>query len=118
MNDNSATELAFLKGQELFQIAFGKSEVVFSLNPDFISIHCSIEYASGSAPLFEIWSPNNVLQDPAIFRLLHSQIQSFAMNQNEDLKLDFSNGDIIVLRKKSDGQGSYQISCGSEVIVV
>jgi hypothetical protein len=40
------------------------------------------------------------------------------MNQNEDLKLDFTNGDFLVLRKKSDEHGSYQISCGNEVIVV
>lgn len=113
-----AAELGFLKGQELFQIAFGRNEIVFSLNPDFISVHCPVEYASGNGQQFEIWSPGAVLQDPAIFRLLHTQIMSFAMNQNEDLKLDFSNGDYLVFRKKPEANGSYQISCGQEVIIV
>lgn len=118
MGENVAQELGFLRGQELFQIAFGSNELVFSLNPDFISVHCPVEYASGNGQAFEIWCPGGVLQDPAIFRLLHTQIMSFAMNQNEDLKLDFTNGDYLVFRKKQDSEGSYQISCGQEVIIV
>ena len=118
MGEHGTADLGYLRGQELFQIAFGRDELVFTLNQDFISIHCPVEYASGSAQPFEIWSPGRVLQDPAIFRLLHTQIMSFQMNQNEDLKLDFTNGDFLVLRKKPDAQGSYQISCGTEVIIV
>ena len=118
MVENAAATLGYLRGQELFQISFGRDELVFSLNPDFISVHCPVEYATGNAQPFEIWSPGHVLQDPAIFRLLHTQIMSFQMNQNEDLKLDFTNGDFLVFRKKSDEQGSYQISCGNEVIIV
>lgn len=118
MGESIASELGFLRGQELYQIAFGREELVLTLNPDFISVQCPVLYASGNSQPFEIWSPNAVLQDPAIFRLLHTQIMSFAMNQNEDLKLDFTNGDYLVFKKKPDAQGSYQISCGSEVIIV
>jgi|SRR5688572_9346 hypothetical protein len=118
MGEQGTADLGYLRGQELFQIAFGRDELVFTLNPDFISVHCPVEYASGSAQPFEIWSPGHVLQDPAIFRLLHTQIMSFQMNQNEDLKLDFTNGDFLVFRKQPEAQGSYQMSCGSEVIIV
>jgi len=118
MSESVAADLGFLRGQELFQIAFGRDELVFTLNADFISVHCPVEYAAMGAQPFQIWSPGTVLKDPSIFRLLHTQVMSFAMNQNEDLKLDFTNGDFLVLRKKQDGQGSYQISCGQEVIIV
>ncbi|HIA52887.1 MAG TPA: hypothetical protein EYN91_12500 [Candidatus Melainabacteria bacterium] len=118
MGDNIAGELGYLRGQELFQIAFGSEELVFTLNSDFISVHCPVFFAIGNNQPFEIWTPGGVLKDPAIFRLLHTQIMSFQMNQNEDLKLDFTNGDYLILCKKQNSQGSYQISCGQEVIIV
>ncbi len=116
--ENLASELGYLRGQELFQIAFGSEELVLTLNNDFISVHCPVEFAQAGAQPFEIWAPGAFLRDPSIFRLLHTQIMSFQMNQNEDLKLDFTNGDFLVLRKKPGADGSYQISCGSEVIIV
>lgn len=119
MGDNIASELGYLRGQELFQIAFGREELVLTFNADFISVHSPIYFALAGNQAFEIWAPNGILKDPAIFRLLHTQIMSFQMNQNEDLKLDFTNGDYLILCKwQNASQGSYQISCGQEVIIV
>ncbi len=60
MGEHGTADLGYLRGQELFQIAFGRDELVFTLNPDFISVHCPVEYSSGSAQPFEIWSPGHV----------------------------------------------------------
>lgn len=105
------TDLSFLKGQELIQVAIGVFQVQFHFDRDaIISVEGEFQYSSESNSSH--WHQGTPEAAAPVLRLLGSSVQKVGGREDGTLELTFSNGDRLVVKDNSEQYESYTISGG------
>ena len=114
---NKDTDLSFLKGQEVIQIAIGVFQVQFHFDRDaIISVEGEFQYLSENNSSH--WRQGTPEAAAPALRLLGSSIQNVDGKEDGTLDLTFSNGDHLVVRDNSKEYESYTISGGPSGSIV
>jgi len=111
------TDLTFLKGREVIQVAIGKDQVIFAFDEDVtISVEGQFEYADKASS--SEWRPGSSQVAASAVSLLGTTVESVHGQADGTLKMTFSNGDRLVIRDVSSEYESYQITRPGQTIVV
>ena len=113
------TDLRFLNGRELIQVAVGLYHTIFKFDEDIsIAVEGEFRYFDGQAEWIWRPKPGSSLIAARTVTLLGATIESFESNDNGTLALTFSNGHRLILADSSKEYESYQITRPGETIVV
>jgi len=113
------TDLNFLNGREVTQVAIGVHQVQFAFDEDVtIYVEGGFSYFDGKNVM--VWKPEPGAADIAsrTSALLGSRVDSFQGHENGTLTLEFSNGHRLTIPDSSKQYESYQITRPGTTIVV
>lgn len=113
------TDLSFLTGRELIQLAIGVYQVQFGFDEDVrISVESEFRYFDGQAEW--IWRPEPGSSSIAarVVALLGATIESFGSNIDGTLTLAFSNQHRLTILDSSKEYESYDITRPGHTIIV
>ena len=114
---NKDTDLTFLKGQEVTQVAIGTFQVQFCFDKDaIISVEGEFQYFSENSSSH--WRQGTPEAAAPTLRLLGSSVQNVDGKEDGTLDLTFSNGDRLVVKDNSEQYESYTISGGPRGTIV
>jgi len=111
------TDLSFLSGQEVTQVAIGVFQVQFHFDKDaIISVEGEFQYFSENSSSH--WHQGTPEAAAPALRLLGSSIQKVDGKEDGTLDLTFSNGDRLVVKDNSEQYESYTIAGGPRGTIV
>ena len=113
------TDLNFLIGRELIQLAIGLYDTTFKFDEDVaISVEGEFRYFDGQAERTWRPEPGSSLTAARTVALLGATIEGFESSGDGTLALTFSNAQRLTLADPSKEYESYQITRPGETIVV
>ena len=104
MNDQSASVLQFLKGQEICQIAFGMYDLQINWGNGGLSCTGRVIYTP-SAGGEVVWTEGHPFDAVPVLRLLQQTIEAFDGSSEGELRLRFSNGDRLTVAREDGPEG-------------
>jgi hypothetical protein len=116
MPNHSASVLRFLKGQEICQIAFGMYDLQINWGDGGVSCTGRVIYTPtvGGEVL---WTEGHPFDAVPILRLLQQTIESFDGSSEGELRLQFSNGDRLIVARDDGPEGFTIHQVGQPLIV-
>lgn len=112
-----ATDMSFLRGRELIQIAVGLYQVIFAFDEQ-VTISVEGSYELHNEASISIWTPGATQAAAAALSLLGATIANVRGEANGTLTLTFSEGRSLVILDSSKNYESYQITQPGNTIVV
>lgn len=116
MNDERASVLQFLKGQEICQISFGMYDLQFNWGDGGLSCTGRVIYAP-STGAGAVWTEGHPFDAVPVLRLLKQTIEGFEGSSEGELKLQFSNGDHLTVARDHGPEGFTIHQVGHPLIV-
>lgn len=114
---NKDTDLSFLKGQEVIQIAIGVFQVQFHFDGDaIISVEGEFQYFSENNSSH--WRQGTPEAAAPALRQLGSSVRKVGGKEDGTLELTFSNGDRLVVKDSGEQYESYTISGGPHGTII
>lgn len=111
------TDLSFLKGRELIQLAIGCYQVIFAFDQETsISVESGYELHTNEG--VTVWTPGKVQTAVSALGLLGRAITEVQGEVSGTLTLTFSGGDLLIISDSSKHYESYQITKPGCTIVV
>jgi uncharacterized protein DUF6188 len=112
-----STDVSFLKGRELIQIAIGVFQVQFNFDQNVgVSVEGEFQYIFEGKPFR--WTPGSPESAAAVLRLLGSSVEELMATEDGTLTLTFTNGDSLIVKDSSAQYESYTISGGPNGLIV
>ena len=96
MSGQKASDLKFLKGQEVCQIAFGMYDLQINWSDDGLSCTGRVIYTPSTGGEV-VWTEGHPFDAVLVLRLLQQTIEAFDGSSDGQLKLRFSNGDRLTV---------------------
>jgi hypothetical protein len=112
---SDASNLTFLIGKEICQVAIGSYDVQFSWGNGGISVWCKFLYKPAGTADEIVWAGEQPESATPTVRLLKSLITSVKCSEEGTLQLSFSNGDQLEIFE--DESFSIQDGKGPTIIV-
>ena len=116
MNDQSASVLQFLKGQEVCQIAFGMYDLQINWGDGGLSCTGRVIYTPSTGGEV-IWTEGHPFDAVPVLRLLQQTIEAFDGSSEAELRLRFSNGDGLAVTR-DDGPEGFTIHQAGQPLIV
>ena len=113
------TDLSFLAGRELIQVAIGSFQVQFHFDEDVaISVEAEFRYFDGQREWAWRQEPGSPLVAVRTVAMLGASITSFESTENGTLALTFSNGHHLTMVDSCKEYESYDITRPGHTIIV
>src|SRR5438445_6704574 len=109
MNDQSASVLQFLKGQEICQIAFGMYDLQINWGNGGLACTGRVIYTP-SAGGEVVWTEGHPFDAVPVLRLLQQTIEALDGSSEGELRLRFSNGESFDCRTRRWTRGVHNPS--------
>ena len=111
------TDVSFLKGRELIQVAVGCYQIIFAFDEETtISVESGYELHANEGTT--VWTPGKVHTAASALDLLGRTITEVRGEVSGTLTITFSGGDLLVISDSSKHYESYQITKPGCTIVV
>ena len=115
----NGTDLSFLSGRSVEQIAIGVYQIVFGFDEDVrISVYFEFHYFDGQAEWIWRPEPGCAFVAARAVALLEATIETLESNRDGTLTLAFSNGHRLTILDSSKEYESYDITRPGQTIVV
>ncbi len=102
-------DIKFIVGIKLFQICFGLFQVKLNFDKEIIiEIGDSVEYHKNDGSI-EDWNCKNGKNPIALSSLLELSVKKAFVDHNDNLRLEFENGESLIIKADKDGYESYII---------
>jgi Family of unknown function (DUF6188) len=117
MCGSTPTDLAFLNGREMVQVAIGVYQVIFAFDEEVtISVEYHFRYVPSSGS-YSDWKPGAKDAGAPALELLGSKVEQAQVGEDGTLELALSGGQRLVITSEDKGQESYHITRRGEMIV-
>jgi Family of unknown function (DUF6188) len=111
------SDLSFLEGKEICQIAIGPYDVQFNWGNGGIAVWSRFAYKSGLAAEI-VWTGNEPKVAACAVGLLQQVIQSVSWTDDGTLSLRFKNGDELTIYDDDPQYEAYSISRADAPIII
>ena len=113
------TDLSFLTGRELIQVAIGSFQVQFHFDEDVtVSVEAEFCYFDGQNEWIWQQEPSSPQIAARTLAMLGASISSFETHENGTLALAFSNGHRLTILDSFKEYESYDIARPGQTIIV
>jgi len=113
------TDLSFLTGRELIQVAIGLYQIQFGFDEDVtVSVEAEFRYFDGQEEWIWLQEPSSPQVAARTVAMLGASITSFQSNENGTLALMFLNGHRVTILDSFREYESYDITRPGETIIV
>jgi hypothetical protein len=112
----SGSDLQFLKGQEVCQIAFGMYDLQINWGHGGLSCTGRVTYTPSTGNEI-VWTEGHPFDAVPVLRLLQQIIEAFDGSSEGELKLRFSNGDRLTVARDDGPEGFTIHQIGQPLII-
>jgi len=113
------TDLSFLAGRELIQVAIGSFQVQFHFDGDVaVSVEAEFRYFDGQREWIWRQEPSSPQVASRTVAMLGASVTSFESTENGTLALTFSNGHRLTMVDSFKEYESYDITRPGQTIIV
>jgi hypothetical protein len=116
MSGHKASVLQFLKGQEVYQIAFGMYDLQINWGDGGLSCTGRVIYTPSTGAEV-VWTEGHPFDAVPVLRLLQQTIEAFDGSSDGELKLRFSNGGRLTVTRDDGPEGFTIHQVGQPLIV-